>query len=180
MKEIVLTKGKIAFVDDEDYEQTMKYRWRAQQEKTRNGNLWYAIISSFSHPIVTPTGQRYWMMHRLLLQAVPGQMVDHVNGNGLDNRKCNLRWCTNSQNQANTDRHPRGSSQYRGVHWRIRDQKWGATIKIMKRTYRLGHFLSEEEAAIAYDHAALAAWGEFARLNFLAPKSNMTGGDTHE
>ena len=104
-------------------------------------------------------------MHRLILDAPHHLDVDHVNGNGLDNRRCNIRLCTRAQNQVNAQKRRGCSSQYKGVDYRKDRNKWRASITINQQFKSLGHFNDETEAARAYNDAAVKYWGEFVRLN---------------
>ena len=149
----------MALVDDQDYELVMQYSWTIaeQQRKNRPGQArTYATSSPKSF------GFRSVLMH----QVITGwPQTDHCDGDGLNNQRSNLREATGTQNNAN--RHKQASpatSQYKGVHWNGR--KWEARIKDGPRQRRLGYFTSEEDAARAYDSAAIAAWGEYALLNF--------------
>lgn len=109
------------------------------------------------------------LMHRLILLAKPGQQVDHINGDGLDNRDENLRFATQSQNMCNR-RKPHGKG-YKGVFWSKRAKKWHSMIMFQKTRYHLGYFAHSERAAEAYDRAALALHKEFAFLNFESKRS---------
>jgi hypothetical protein len=107
-------------------------------------------------------------MHRLVIGAGPGDKVDHVNRDGLDNRRINLRLATSSQNSANriADRRRNGtSSAYKGVSWDKSRQRWTTYITVDGHHRHLGRYATELEAAAAYDAAAEEAWGDFARLN---------------
>lgn len=107
-------------------------------------------------------------LHRLIAGAGPNETVDHINGNPLDNRTVNLRIASRSQNGANrgADRRRLGtSSRHKGVSWRKARNIWGAYIHVNGKTRYLGSFADEDEAARAYNRAAVEAWGEFARLN---------------
>ncbi len=106
-------------------------------------------------------------MHRLITRAPKGKVVDHENGDGLDNRRANLRVCDHRQNRRNHQR-PRkgGASRFHGVGWWKRDQKWRAKISVDGRTIHLGYFADEEDAARAYDQAAREHFGEYASTNF--------------
>lgn len=107
-------------------------------------------------------------LHQLILGPPPdGHLIDHRNGNGLDNRRRNLRFANNSQNMANARKSsvPK-SSRFKGVHWHKCAKKWCAAVVHHGRRKHLGLFAVEEDAARAYDKAALEHFGEFARLNF--------------
>jgi len=154
MKEIPLTQGRVALVDDDDYERVSQLKWHTQHVRRQ----WYALAS--------PTHNTNIMMHRYLLGCPPGQEVDHINHDGLDNRRRNLRLCTNSQNQANNRKQLRPtSSRFKGVAWYAREERWQAKVKHRGRSFWLGLFDSEEEAARAYNTKAQELFGEFAYLN---------------
>lgn len=160
---VPLGRGLAAVIDAADAALVTEYRWRPLPQPR---GRWYAVADHRRHLLY---------MHRLILGARPGEMIDHANGNGLDNRRCNLRLATNTQNMANTGKHRLNrppSSQYKGVHWDSARGAWKALIGDGHGRQRfLGRFSSEEEAARAYDEAALEQWGEFARLNF--PRSAL-------
>lgn len=145
--EIKLGYGKVVVVDEEDYDLLSKFKWRLS-----NKGYASATIS----------------MHRLLAEAPKGKDVDHVNGDGLDNRKENLRICSRAQNVANTKKPTRkggSSSKFKGVSWDKRVKKWSARVQPNGKSHRQ-YFDTEEEAARAYDEMAKEHFGEFARLNF--------------
>ena len=163
---IPLTRGRLAIVDSEDFEQLSKHKWYAQKCK----NSFYALRNTKGSPTRT---KEY--MHRKIINAQEGQEIDHRNGNGLDNRRCNLRDCTRSQN--NQNRHKtKGTSQYKGVSWYKNGNKWRTEIMLNLKRYHLGYFNSEIEAAKSYDKKAKELFGEFALLNF-PTRENLVGSE---
>jgi hypothetical protein len=156
-REIPLTKGYVAIVDAADFDWLSQWRWRAWRGKN-NKTPYAGRLSTIA------SGHRYISMHRLIAGAARGQIVDHINGHGLDNRRANLRLCTIRQNNFNAPCRADSRTGYKGV--RPERGKWGARIKIDGVERWLGSFPSIEEAARAYDAAAMLVHGEFARLNF--------------
>lgn len=152
MAEITLTRNKITIIDDEDLELISRYKWYAHRNKSGN---WYA--SSTINGVMT-------RMHSLLLGT--RSLIDHKNGDGLDNRRENLRLATLSQNVANSKKRKGCTSQYKGVSWSKTENKWAAEIYINGTRIFIGLFSNEVLAAQSYDTYALAYFGEFARLNF--------------
>ena len=108
-------------------------------------------------------------MHQVIMGTEEGKVIDHINSNGLDNRKTNVRFATSQQNSWN-QRKQRGNSRskYKGVHWEKKRKEWRARITFKGRVVHLGRFDTEEEAAMAYDGKAREFFGEFAWLNFPA------------
>lgn len=152
---IPLTQGKVALIDDEDYDKIKDIKFYAHFEK---GVKWYALHSINDEKI---------LMHRIIINAKPGQICDHINGDGLDNRRCNLRIVTNQQNIMNQRlQKRRKSSKYKGVTWNKNAEKWQTQIRINKNNRYLGLFINEIDAANTYDKKALELFGEYARLNF--------------
>jgi hypothetical protein len=157
VKTIELTQGYVALVDDEDYERLSRWRWHANV--VRGGRV-CALRKKRHRGRMTTI-----YMHREIVGAKPGQQVDHINGDALDNRRGNLRICTISQNNQNRYANTGASSQYKGVCWDKGADKWRATITAGGRRKYLGTFEDEREAALAYDAAARELFGEFARPN---------------
>lgn len=156
MKRLYITKSEFAIVDDSDYELVKRYKWRIQKIKNSE-DLAYALAF---------INGKYVLMHRLLTDAKEGFYVDHVNSNGLDNRRENLRICTCSQNAMNQRKQKRQTSSiYKGVRLHHYSKKWEVRIKKDGVRYHLGSFESELDAAMAYNNAAKNLFGEFARLN---------------
>lgn len=127
----------------------------------------YKYAEGLFYATASVNGQTVYL-HRLIMGEPRGKKVDHINGNGLDNRRSNLRVTTHKLNLANQRAQLGRSSKYKGVAWNKRSQRWEAYIKVDGRKYNLGLFATEKAAANAYDLAALEAWGEFARPNFLS------------
>ena len=148
IKTIPLTQGKVALVDDEDYHELSKYRWCAH----KYGNLWYAVRMSPRDPVTHKrTGIR---MHRIIVDTPDGMDTDHINGNGLDNRRCNLRVVTRRENIQNL--HLKKSSKFPGVSWYKQTKKWAANIGLNGKNHHLGYYDDEETAGIIYAMACNA------------------------
>lgn len=154
MKKIPMKTGKFALVDDQDYEFVSGYNWYEQK-------CGHSKDNSYAYARVPMTGARV-AMHRMILEAQKGQQIDHINGDGLDNRRANLRFATQSQNLASARNH---KNKYRGVHWNKNLGKWQANIQVNKKLHYLGVFTDDKEAARAYNEAAKEHFGEFAWQN---------------
>lgn len=157
-REIPLTQGKVAVVDDADYEWLMQWKWHFR-------SMGYAGRRASKEA----GGRALILMHRLITNAPSGLDVDHVDGNRLNNQRSNLRLCTRAQNMRNQRKTKRlVSSQFKGVSL-YKPKKWVAYIGLSRhKMHSLGYFHTELEAAHAYDAAARLHFGEFARLNFPA------------
>jgi hypothetical protein len=163
LKEIELTQGKCALVDDEDYERLSAFKWYAARDRRNEGkSTWYAATKL---PRGLGGGQTTLKMHRFLMDAPPGMDVDHKDHNGLNNRRNNLRLCTRRQNSQNRVKQANSASWYKGVSWRKDRAKWHALIRVEGRLLHLGYYASEEDAGRAYDQAAVEHFGEFAHTN---------------
>lgn len=155
---VPLTGGKTALIDAVDVERVSQFKWMAAARHSKNCERWYAVTNLGAH-----NGGRSAYLHRFILGAEPDIEVDHQNGDGLDNRRSNLRSASHQQNARNRVT-PRGSSGFVGVY-RNPGRKWVAQIKVDGRVKYLGSFLVEIDAAAAYDRAAIELFGEFAHLN---------------
>lgn len=146
-KLIPLTQGKYAMVDNEDFDKLKDINWCYNNRYAKNNKI--------------------GLMHRYIINTPIDSFTDHINQNGLDNRKSNLRLCNQSQNMANVKPIKNKSSKYKGVYWNKKEHKWYVQIKNKKfGNIFLGVFDNEEEAGRAYDLKAIEIHGEFAVLNF--------------
>lgn len=153
--------GRFALVDPEDAERVLSYRWCPAMVAQNGDRQYLYAVSSKARP------SRY--MHRFILGITdPKVKVDHINHNGLDNRRCNLRVGSHQQNLFNRRPNAHATSQYKGVHWVKSRERWRARIRFNGRDICIGDFEDEQEAAEAYDDAALMLFGSRAYLNFPA------------
>lgn len=147
---IPLTQNQIAIVDTEDYNWLNQYKWYANYLRDIDG---YYAVRSERLPV-----RRQVYMHRLIIDAPKGKVVDHINHNSLDNRRSNLRIVSRRQNSQN--KKGNSSSKYPGVSWNKREKKWYATILIGNKRIHLGIFKEEIDAAKAYEKACRELIGE--------------------
>lgn len=156
MKMLPLTRGAYAMLDDDDFERAKVFKWCAI--KTPAGKL-------YAHRAKSEENQ-YVSLHRFVVRAMPGEFVDHKSGNTLDNRRANLRVCTQQQNGWNRARDARNKYGFKGIYYWRPTNRWMAHIRVNDHKIHLGYFSCPEDAARAYDAAAIEHFGEFARTNF--------------
>lgn len=161
MKHIDISTPKhpntFALVDDEDFDKLNQYKWSAY----RVGKSVYAVRNDYLH------GKRALvLLHRSITNVIQGKEVDHINHNGLDNQKLNLRVCTRAENSRNQQIKDVNSSGFKGVCWDKQNTKWVAKIQIDGKVINIGRFFCLVKAARAYDEAARKYHGDFACLNF--------------
>ena len=160
---VPVTNSSPALIDAADLPLVERYTWRLMTHRNPIPNK-----KAFNYARTSPktNGKRVQiLMHRLIAGARPGFVVDHINGDGLDNRRRNLRVCTNQQNMEN-QRPIVGTSAYKGVSLEKSTGRWRAGIRRDKKKVILGSFKTEIEAARAYDAEAIRLRGEFALVNF--------------
>jgi len=149
MKEVPTHRGKVALVDDEDFERVNQFKW------------WTHTIGGICY-VERRIGKDHQSLHRFLMDPPKNMEIDHINGNGLDNRRCNLRIVTTRENGQN--RHQKKSSKYPGVCLNSgRGKKWRAYISIKGKWKHLGRFDKEEDAASAYS-VACSTFDEIAEV----------------
>lgn len=154
MKEIKLTQNKVAMVDDDDFEYLNQFKWTYY--KSGHG---YAGRRGKNNESI--------LMHRDIMNVLNknNTLIDHIDGNGLNNQKSNLRLANKSQNAFNRKKTSKNTSGYKGVTWSKYANSWFVSITVNKRKIYLGNFKVIEDAAKAYNEAALKYHGEFAHLN---------------
>jgi hypothetical protein len=158
MKTIPLVNSdRVALVDDEDYESLSRFQWRLMEG---SDGVFYARRSD---------GHSAVLMHREIMKPQASELVDHRDLDGLNNQRSNLRLCTRQQNAQNARKYGDWRySRYKGVTWS--SNRWQAAIQARGKRIHLGCFLTQREAAIAYNAAAVEHFGEFARLNEIPPE----------
>lgn len=161
MKEIPLTRGKVALVDDEDYEYLSQFKWFFGGRYAQRG---------FNKDDGTRTSKG---MHTDIMNTPKGMAVDHINCNKLDNRKENLRICEPRFNNRNRGMCKSNTSGYKGVTWAKSNKKWFAQIWCQNKCYYIGYFNDKHEAAKAYNEKAKELHGEYAYLNEIKEEVNQ-------
>lgn len=161
-KLIPLTKGRSAIVDDADFERLAQFKWCYRQPRPNYG---YAITT------ISVDGRRKQVgMHRMIVNAPDDILVDHHDGNGINNVRSNIRIATSSQNNQNRGKKSSSRAPYKGITFYA--GKWIARIRVDGRYNYLGGFTTPEDAARTYDAAAILHHGEFAKLNFPQEQSS--------
>lgn len=157
MKRIKLTHSKFALVNNEDYKYLNQWKWRALKGYTTFYAARHGGIVNGKHTTI--------YMHRMIAERIGIKNPDHIDTDGLNNQRSNLREATRGQQQANRNRFKNNTSGYKGVSWHKKTQKWMVRISINKKHIFLGYFDDIKGAARAYNEAALKYFGEFAVLN---------------
>ena len=145
-------------IDDADFDWLNQWNWFIM----KTGNISYAARWDR-----TSGSPKLILMHRIVLNIKAGMVTDHIDKNGLNNQRYNLREATISQNAANINSQKNTTSKYLGVYWASNPKKWFVTLQKNKKNFYIGKYDNEEEAAKAYNEAAIKHHGEFANLNIL-------------
>lgn len=151
MRSIPLTQGKVAIVDDDDYEEISRHKWHYAK-------VGYAARRDASLGVIV-------YMHRVIMDTPKGITTDHVNHDKLDNRRENLRIATQAENCCNKQMDCRNKTGFKGVDWFKQTRRWRARVKVHRKVHHIGYFSTKEEAARAYDKVAPQLHGEFALTN---------------
>ncbi|MCP3682108.1 MAG: endonuclease [bacterium] len=151
---IPLTKGRVAIVDKKDYDRCMQFKWHS--------DIHTRVVYGRSRM----NGKKV-RLHRFILGLTdPKIITDHIDGNGLNNRRSNLRVCSMSQNNAGKrNGYEKATSKYKGVYWNKGKKKWHTAVTFHYKRKHVGYYDSEIKAAEAYNKEVLIIWGEFAVLN---------------
>jgi hypothetical protein len=153
---IRLSKDYFTIIDSEDLPRVSKYKWHT------------TTVNKYNKPraVCSFKGRKTLKLSRLIMNAPDNMVVDHINGNPLDNRKCNLRICSQRENMLNRNLNRNNKSGYKGVSWSKRDNKWLSELQTNNKSYYLGIYKDKIEAAKAYDKKAIEFFGEYAKTNF--------------
>lgn len=155
-KAIALTKGHFTLVDEQDFSELSKYNWFARVYK--NGKVY--ACRKIQVPKETTIN-----IHRQILNAPYDREVDHINGNALDNRRCNIRLVTRSQNNMNKELQSNNTSGYRGVYWNTRRRRWVAAIQVNGKSKYLGAYSNPYTAHQAYLEGSKLYHGDYGQAS---------------
>lgn len=157
---VVNIRGYDVLIDDEDYDFVNNKIWYTMISRNNKDQPYFRLYSYDKHKV------KLTLLHRLIVGIADHdkKVVDHINGNTLDNRKCNLRICSQAENSRNAKIGKNNTSGYKGVYWDKFNNKWVAQIKINYKHKNLGRYLEKEDAYKAYCEAAIKYHGEFARV----------------
>lgn len=148
-------RGRTILIDEEDLHFIQNHKYRYNEDG-------YLIRSQ---PRLGRRNRGTYRLHREIMGVYDSRIVDHINGNRNDNRKCNLRVVDTYQSSWNTSAQKNSTSKYKGVSWDKDRKKWLARIYHLGKTYHIGRYNTENDAAIAYNNKARELFGEYARLN---------------
>jgi hypothetical protein len=165
MKVLLSNKSGVVVVDDEDFEIANKWKWSIRINPT-SGKKYAVRMTSLG--VVNGKRKRGRMsLHRFLMRPPKDRVIDHIDGNPLNNQRNNLRICTQQQNLWNSRRFKKGTSSFKGVSKHKRTGRWRSHIHLNDKQIHLGYFSTEKLAAYFYNKAAVSLFGEYANLNVL-------------
>ncbi len=156
MKYIILSCGTKSIVDNEDFEKINQWKWQLSSKGYAHKN---------KPKLYGKRGKL--LLHHIVMKPPSGMVIDHINGNTLDNRKSNLRICTISQNLRNKKIGKNNTTGYKGIYWNKKNLKWQTNIGVNGKSIHIGVYQNKIDAARAYNKASVKYFGEFARLNVL-------------
>lgn len=159
MKTIPLTQGKFALVDDEDFEELNKHKWYTRE----TFNIWYAVRAIWQG---VNKNVKSISMHRFIMKTPKNMQTDHIDGNGLNNQRNNLRICNNMENGCNRKINKNNTSGFKGVSYKKSRETYEARIMYQKKSFYLGNYIKAKDAALAYDKAAKKLHKQFAKINY--------------
>jgi len=162
MKKIKLTKNKFTIVDDEDYEKLRLYTWHATPVRKGHKGFYATTNVKISH-----NKYKKSRMHREIMQPQTGMVIDHIDGDSLNNQRSNLRICTVSENVRNCSLYKTNTSGFKGVHWNQKKKRWVARVRLNGKAVLNKMFVEKIDAVKAYNEKAKEYFGEFARINSL-------------
>lgn len=158
MKKVKLTQRKYTLIDDRDFKKVNEYKWCA----TKGGsNIFYAV----RRLTISKNKIRLFYLHHAILGKKKNKVVDHINGNSLDNRRSNLQFVTYSQNSMKRHNRSHNKSGYRGVYLHNRGNRWIAQIRLKNKSFYIGSFINKKDAALAFNKMAKKFYKKFAVLN---------------
>jgi len=152
MRKVSLTNGGVSLVDDQDFSKVSGYKWFRKR-------------NDYNGEVAVTTGRPREYLHRLVMEAPKGMNIDHINGNGLDNRRKNLRICTPAENSRNSKIYSNNTSGFKGLTWHKGSKRWIVRLTKNYKRIHIGYFTDVLEAAKAYNAAAIKHFGGFAKLN---------------
>lgn len=158
MIKLTASSGETFIIDREDYDKIKDLKWTSYSSYRKSKK--YLRSHTFKNGV-----NKTHLLHRIVTDAPKGMEVDHINGDTFDNRKANLRVCTHAENVRNSKPNNRNTSGYKGVRFYKRNKKWGAAIRSNEKRLFLGLHSTKEDAARAYNLAAIKYFGDYAWLN---------------
>ena len=159
VRQLVLTRDKVTLIDAIDHEWLSQWKWHICHD--------YAVRNQRAIDVGGHLNRKLIYLHKFIINPPENMEVDHINKDRMDNRRCNLRMATHSQNQMNTRKIAGCSSKYRGVSWHKASKKWRVQIQVNRQKIIIGDFLSDTHAALEYNKMAKKYFGDFVTINII-------------